>query len=723
MATITTRSGKGSPLTNNEVDANFTNLNTDKAELSGATFTGSVSAPQLAITSASTADTVTLTRGTNGQNNMFKFVTGSTADWIVGERNDSSSDFRIFSYGTSSDVLSISRANGNVNIGSSLMVGSTTAPTSRLHIKAASNSYTGGILIEDTDSSTKSGITHVNGGLYLSSNATNDHLEINSSGNATFTGDVTADKFKLSSTNFIDSPTTSIIRYSVGSGDHVFFSGSTSNSELLRIDGSNGNCTIPNGSLMVGSTTAPTAYTGYSTLALNGTNGGLIEFQKNGVQQSRIANAGGLELQFSTNNTEAMRISSVQNVNIPNGSLMVGSTTAPSAPLTVSAADGTLAVFTNASNADFQFKTSSGVALITPSTGTLAFGTSNTERFRINSDGSCRWTPDGTNHDMTLTASGDLLVGTTQTDIGYTDSGAGVALGADGWIQSARSSTAVNPNVYLNKLDSSGEIVRFAQDGATVGSIGTNSGYMVIGSPVGTDAHLLIGNGLIHPATSTGGAKDNAIDIGGSSNRFKDLFLAGISYTNKVVAQTIFREGSDGSGLHFTSNAIYPTNETSAISDGTESLGAAGYRFKDLYLSSGVYLGGTGAANKLDDYEEGTWTASLSGVASQTLGNNVGYYTKIGHRVFFQWYSSISTIGTANGPARINGLPFTSSSAGASYGLFHYVHGTGVLNSTGGYVNSNATNMVFISEHSVSGSNFSAGSGKYIMIQGSYSVA
>lgn len=53
MSTITTRSGKGSPLTNNEVDTNFTNLNTDKLEsadlagyatLSGATFTGEVEA-------------------------------------------------------------------------------------------------------------------------------------------------------------------------------------------------------------------------------------------------------------------------------------------------------------------------------------------------------------------------------------------------------------------------------------------------------------------------------------------------------------------------------------------------------------------------------------------------------------------------------------------------------------------------------------------------------
>ena len=99
---------------------------------SGVTVTGSVTAPQLAITSASTADTVTLTRGTNGQNNMFKFVTGSTADWIVGERNDSTSDFRFYSYGTSSDVLSISRANGNVGIG-------LTSPASKLHIRTSTN--------------------------------------------------------------------------------------------------------------------------------------------------------------------------------------------------------------------------------------------------------------------------------------------------------------------------------------------------------------------------------------------------------------------------------------------------------------------------------------------------------------------------------------------------------------------------------------------------------
>jgi hypothetical protein len=40
MSTIVTRSGKGSPLTNTEVDTNFTNLNTDKVQVTGSPTTG-----------------------------------------------------------------------------------------------------------------------------------------------------------------------------------------------------------------------------------------------------------------------------------------------------------------------------------------------------------------------------------------------------------------------------------------------------------------------------------------------------------------------------------------------------------------------------------------------------------------------------------------------------------------------------------------------------------
>ena len=49
MSTIVTRTGKGAALTWAEADANFTNLNTDKAELASPTFTGTPAAPTAAV--------------------------------------------------------------------------------------------------------------------------------------------------------------------------------------------------------------------------------------------------------------------------------------------------------------------------------------------------------------------------------------------------------------------------------------------------------------------------------------------------------------------------------------------------------------------------------------------------------------------------------------------------------------------------------------------------
>ena len=72
MSTIVTRAGKGSPLTNNEVDANFVNLNTDKIEsITSAdgsvviTPTGTARDLSVAI-SGSTTNVVVLVRNTTG---------------------------------------------------------------------------------------------------------------------------------------------------------------------------------------------------------------------------------------------------------------------------------------------------------------------------------------------------------------------------------------------------------------------------------------------------------------------------------------------------------------------------------------------------------------------------------------------------------------------------------------------------------------------------------
>ena len=62
MTTITLRSVKGSGLTNNEIDANFSNLNTDKAELVSPAFT----TPTLGNATATTINKLTITTPTTG---------------------------------------------------------------------------------------------------------------------------------------------------------------------------------------------------------------------------------------------------------------------------------------------------------------------------------------------------------------------------------------------------------------------------------------------------------------------------------------------------------------------------------------------------------------------------------------------------------------------------------------------------------------------------------
>lgn len=78
--------------------------------------------------------------------------------------------------------------------------------------------------------------------------------------------------------------------------------------------------------------------------------------------------------------------------------------------------------------------------------------------------------------------------------------------------------------------------------------------------------------------------------------------------------------------------------------------------------ASGIYLGGTVAANKLSDYEEGTFTATLRGSVSDptTPVTTTGYYTKVGNMVYVSiGFNSVNTTG-ASGEASISGLPFTA---------------------------------------------------------------
>ena len=124
--------------------------------------------------------------------------------------------------------------------------------------------------------------------------------------------------------------------------------------------------------------------------------------------------------------------------------------------------------------------------------------------------------------------------------------------------------------------------------------------------------------------------------------------------------------GTDDVGLEFhdTDNTIYPANVTTqALPDGTITLGAAASRFNNLYLSGGVYLGGTGSANLLSDYETGTFTATSS---VGTISSGFASYTKVGDLVTVQVVVSNFSDRTNTSGIGIGGLPFTSSSNNVS---------------------------------------------------------
>ena len=116
------------------------------------------------------------------------------------------------------------------------------------------------------------------------------------------------------------------------------------------------------------------------------------------------------------------------------------------------------------------------------------------------------------------------------------------------------------------------------------------------------------------------------------------------------------------------SNAISPCVDAGTINDNAISLGVANSRFKDLYLSGGAYLGGTATANKLDDYEEGTWTPVIAdastGGNTGTATTAVGSYTKVGRQVTVNVrIDDLDTTGmTGANSLFIRGLPFTAGS-------------------------------------------------------------
>ena len=186
------------------------------------------------------------------------------------------------------------------------------------------------------------------------------------------------------------------------------------------------------------------------------------------------------------------------------------------------------------------------------------------------------------------------------TSVGFTDTGA--ELRATG-----QASLTVDGNAcaYMNRLTSDGRIIEFYKDDTTVGNINAEGGDIAIGTGAVGLQFFDSGNAIRPFSITANHWIDNTIDIGRSVNRFKDLYLGG-----------------------------------------------------------GLYVGGTGSANKLDDYEEGTFTPTILGDTTAGTGTyslQSGAYTKIGNTVTVAGKIAWSAH-TGTGLMKMGGLPFTTNS-------------------------------------------------------------
>jgi hypothetical protein len=243
-----------------------------------------------------------------------------------------------------------------------------------------------------------------------------------------------------------------------------------------------------------------------------------------------------------------------------------------------------------------------------------------------------------------LDSSGNLLVGTTSSGVASSSSNAGIQLNSSAdYIGVARSGGTA---LYLNRQSSDGTIADFRKDGTTVGKIGSVLGsYLQIGTDdTGVVFQSLVDSIIPHTGSAT---RDNAISLGSTSGRFKDLHLSGTAHTNQLrlkdgTATTggLFHE-KDVTGSGTSTNPSFFAETGKSINfmvNGSVTKAAI------LDSSGNLLVGGTGLA------QADTFGVSSTGIIYSARASGAGQ----SHAIFYNGSSIVGYIATSTTATEYN---------------------------------------------------------------------
>jgi len=154
-----------------------------------------------------------------------------------------------------------------------------------------------------------------------------------------------------------------------------------------------------------------------------------------------------------------------------------------------------------------------------------------------------------------------------------------------------------------------------------------------------------------------------------SASNFADLIdsFATLQEADTLTNKTITAPTIAAGALSGTFTGA-PTFNGAVVFSGGPSITTAALNLAVGQIAFPSTANPSSGVNTLDDYEEGTWTPTITfGGANTgiTYTRQVGLYAKIGQLVIAQCNIQLSSKGSSTGDARLASLPFTLNAAGS----------------------------------------------------------